>query len=581
MKIPASKIESAEPLEKYGIDSIVVVQLTNTLRKEFDHVSSTLFFEYQTIDALVDHFIKTKTEALMKLTGLDRQVQQQTPAESRTQSSQKPDQAAKRTRRYRKLGFSGEKETPTNTLASRDVAIIGISGRYPQAETAEDFWNNLKEGRNCIEEIPKERWDWKAYYDKEKGKEGSIYTKWGGFIKDMDKFDPLFFQISPLEAERMDPQERLFLQTAYASIEDAGYTPDSLCSSRKIGVFAGVMNKNYPTGYGYWSIANRISYLLNFQGPSLAVDTACSSSLTAIHLALESIYSGSSDCAIAGGVNLVVDPVHYQNLSVMNMLYASDTCKSFGDDADGFVDGEGVGAIVLKPLQQAIADGDHIYGVIKASAINSGGKTNGYTVPNPHAQAQVIKEAMERADIPARTISYLEAHGTGTALGDPIEIAGLTKAFEKDTQEKQFCAIGSSKSNIGHCESAAGIAGLTKILFQFKYGQIAPSLHAQRLNPNIEFSHTPFVVQQQLGEWKRPVIGGQEVPRRAGLSSFGAGGSNAHIILEEYIPRTGAQTPKDHPPALIVLSAKNMERLQEKAEQLLTAIKQKRYRETD
>ncbi|MEC1541502.1 polyketide synthase PksM [Bacillus subtilis] len=581
LKIPAGKIESSEPLEKYGIDSIVVVQLTNTLRKEFDHVSSTLFFEYQTIDALVEHFIKTKTEALMKLTGLDRQVQQQTPAESRTQSSQKPDQAAKRTRRYRKLGFSGEKETPTNTLASRDIAIIGISGRYPQAETAEDFWNNLKEGRNCIEEIPKDRWDWKAYYDKEKGKEGSIYTKWGGFIKDMDKFDPLFFQISPLEAERMDPQERLFLQTAYASIEDAGYTPDSLCSSRKIGVFAGVMNKNYPTGYGYWSIANRISYLLNFQGPSLAVDTACSSSLTAIHLALESIYSGSSDCAIAGGVNLVVDPVHYQNLSVMNMLSASDTCKSFGDDADGFVDGEGVGAIVLKPLQQAIADGDHIYGVIKASAINSGGKTNGYTVPNPHAQAQVIKEAMERADIPARTISYLEAHGTGTALGDPIEIAGLTKAFEKDTQEKQFCAIGSSKSNIGHCESAAGIAGLTKILFQFKYGQIAPSLHAQRLNPNIEFSHTPFVVQQQLGEWKRPVIGGQEVPRRAGLSSFGAGGSNAHIILEEYIPRTGAQTPKDHPPALIVLSAKNMERLQEKAKQLLTAIKQKRYRETD
>lgn len=581
LKIPAGKIDSSEQLEKYGIDSIVVVQLTNTLRKEFDHVSSTLFFEYQTIDALVEHLIKTKTEALMKLTGLDRHVQQQTPAASKNESSQKPEQAAKRARRYRKLGFSGEKETPAPDFASRDVAIIGISGRYPQAETAEDFWNNLKEGRNCIEEIPKERWDWKDYYDKEKGKEGSIYTKWGGFIKDMDKFDPLFFQISPLEAERMDPQERLFLQTAYASIEDAGYTPDTLCSTRKIGVFAGVMNKNYPTGYGYWSIANRISYLLNFQGPSLAVDTACSSSLTAIHLALESIYSGSSDCAIAGGVNIVVDPVHYQNLSIMNMLSASDTCKSFGDDADGFVDGEGVGAIVLKPLKKAIADGDHIYGVIKASAINSGGKTNGYTVPNPHAQAQVIKEAIERADIPARTISYLEAHGTGTALGDPIEIAGLTKAFEEDTQEKQFCAIGSSKSNIGHCESAAGIAGLTKILFQFKYGQIVPSLHAQQLNPNIEFSHTPFVVQQQLGEWKRPVIDGQEVPRRAGLSSFGAGGSNAHMILEEYIPRTESQTPGSHPPALIVLSAKNRERLQEKAEQLRTAVQEKRYSETD
>ncbi|PAY12901.1 SDR family NAD(P)-dependent oxidoreductase [Bacillus sp. 7705b] len=583
LKIPASKIDSSEQLEKYGIDSIVVVQLTNTLRKELDHVSSTLFFEYQTIDALVEHLIKTKKEALMRLTGLDRQVQNDKPVAINNKSSQEAGQAPDTTRRYRKLGRSREKEAPSLAQApvSRDVAIIGISGRYPQAETAEEFWNNLKEGRNCIEEIPKDRWDWKAYYDKEKGKEGSIYTKWGGFIKGMDTFDPLFFQISPLEAERMDPQERLFLQTAYASIEDAGYTPDTLCSSRKVGVFAGVMNKNYPTGYGYWSIANRVSYLLNFQGPSLAVDTACSSSLTAIHLALESIYSGSSECAIAGGVNLVVDPVHYQNLSVMNMLSETDKCKSFGDDADGFVDGEGVGAVILKPLQKAIEDGDHIYGVIKASSINSGGKTNGYTVPNPNAQAKLIKEAIQHANIPARTISYLEAHGTGTALGDPIEIAGLTKAFEEDTQERQFCAIGSSKSNIGHCESAAGIAGLTKILFQFRYGQIAPSLHAERLNPNIEFSQTPFVVQQKLGEWKRPIIDGREVPRRAGLSSFGAGGSNAHLILEEYIPKTGAQTPQAHPPALIVLSAKNSERLQERAEQLLTAVREKRYSESD
>ncbi len=210
LKFPVSKIESSEPLEKYGIDSIVVVQLTNTLRKELDHVSSTLFFEYQTIDALVEHLIKTKTEALMKLTGLDRQVQQQTPITSKNESSQKSGQAVNKSRRYRKLGISREKETPTYTLASRDVAIIGVSGRYPQAETAEDFWNNLKEGRNCIEEIPKERWDWRAYYDIEKGKEGSIYTKWGGFIKDMDKFDPLFFQISPLEAERMDLRSDYF-----------------------------------------------------------------------------------------------------------------------------------------------------------------------------------------------------------------------------------------------------------------------------------------------------------------------------------------------------------------------------------
>ncbi|MGY3837443.1 SDR family NAD(P)-dependent oxidoreductase [Bacillus atrophaeus] len=583
LKIPAGKIDSSEPLEKYGIDSIVVVQLTNTLRKVLDHVSSTLFFEYQTIDALVAHLIKTKKEALIKLTGLDHQMQNDKRVAKPLQDgpSQESPQTFRKSRRYRKLGSQKEQEEPSQAMTSRDVAIIGISGRYPQAETVADFWNNLKEGKNCIEEIPKERWDWKTYYDEEKGKEGSIYTKWGGFIKDMDKFDPLFFQISPLEAERMDPQERLFLQTAYASIEDAGYTPETLCSSRKIGVFAGVMNKNYPTGYGYWSIANRVSYLLNFQGPSIAVDTACSSSLTAIHLALESIYSGSSECAIAGGVNLIVDPIHYQNLSVMNMLSSGDKCKSFGDDADGFVDGEGVGAVILKPLKKAIEDGDHIYGVVKGSMVNSGGKTNGYTVPNPNAQCQLMKEAFQNANISARTISYLEAHGTGTALGDPIEIAGLTRAFEEDTTDRQFCAIGSAKSNIGHCESAAGIAGLTKILLQLKYSQIAPSLHSERLNPNIEFSHTPFIVQQELGEWKRPIIDGQEMPRRAGLSSFGAGGSNAHIVIEEYIPKTETQTLYAQPPALIVLSAKNSERLRDRAEQLLAAISEKRYSETD
>ncbi|WP_045506063.1 SDR family NAD(P)-dependent oxidoreductase [Bacillus amyloliquefaciens] len=576
LKIPPAQIDPKAPLEKYGIDSIVVVQLTNALRNVLDQVSSTLFFEYQTIEALVGHLIKTKKDAMIKLTG-------QAPVHEEPEAASEPQavQPAKPLRTdWRRREKRAAKEAVRQSSV-RDVAIIGVSGRYPQAKTAAELWANIKKGKNCIEEIPQERWNWQDYYDEEKGKEGSIYTKWGGFIEDMDKFDPLFFQISPLEAERMDPQERLFLETAYASIEDAGYTPDNLCQSRKIGVFAGAMNKNYPTGYGYWSIANRVSYLFDFQGPSIAVDTACSSSLTAIHLALESIYSGSSECAIAGGVNIVTDPIHYMNLSVMNMLSASDTCKSFGDRADGFVDGEGVGAVVLKPLDQAIADNDHIYGVIKGSTINSGGKTNGYTVPNPNAQAALIKEAFQRANVPARTVSYIEAHGTGTALGDPIEIAGLTKAFEEDTTDKQFCAIGSAKSNIGHCESAAGIAGLTKILFQLQDRQIAPSLHAGQLNPNIEFAYTPFVVQQELGEWKRPVIGGKELPRRAGLSSFGAGGANAHLVIEEYIAdKEPVESPGDQP-AIIVLSAKNSERLTEKAKQLTAAIREKRYSARD
>ena len=461
--------------------------------------------------------------------------------------------------------------------------MIGLAGRYPGAENVWEFWNQLREGKNCVTEIPGDRWNWRDYFDAEKGKEGAIYTKWGGFIKDIDQFDPLFFHIAPKEAENMDPQERLFLETAYSSIEDAGYTPATLCDSRKIGVFVGVMNGNYPTGSNFWSIANRISYLFNFQGPSLAVDTACSSSLTALHLALESLDSGASECAITGGVNLILTPVHWQRLSALTMLAADDRCKSFGDGADGIVDSEGVGAIVLKPLSKAVAAGDHIYGIIKGSMLNAGGKTNGYTVPNPSAQYQLIAGVLKRAGANARTISYLEAHGTGTALGDPIEIAGLNRAFSEDTRDKQFCAIGSVKSNIGHCESAAGIAGVTKVLLQLKYRQLVPSLHSERLNSEIDFPNTPFVVQQTLAEWKRPVVTidgvTKEYPRIAGISSFGAGGANAHVVIEEYIPKkTEPRVAKmGLEQAIIVLSARNEDRLKERVWQLLAAIKEQQF----
>ena len=297
LKIPVNKIDPSDPLENYGIDSIIIVQLTNTLRKVLENVSSTLFFEYQTIDALVEHFIKTQKNSLMKLVGLDDREMNEAHGSTDEAFVETPSTHSnltlRRSNRYLRHGSPEMEASAVPTSMVRDVAIIGISGRYSQANTLNDFWNNLKEGKNCISEIPKDRWDWNDYYNEKKGKSGSIYTKWGGFMEDFDKFDPSFFQMSPVDAERMDPQEQVFLEVAYASIEDAGYTPATLCSSRKIGVFTGVMNKNYPTGYGYWSFANRISYLLNFQGPSLAVDTACSASLTAIHLALESLYSGS------------------------------------------------------------------------------------------------------------------------------------------------------------------------------------------------------------------------------------------------------------------------------------------------
>ncbi|WP_025701963.1 SDR family NAD(P)-dependent oxidoreductase, partial [Paenibacillus forsythiae] len=591
LKIPAHKLDAFETLETYGVDSIVVVQLAEQFKTVLPNASSTLFFEYPTIDALTRFFIENHREKLLKATGLIEEAPPCLPAAGAVMAATPMKEKAVNASPASYLHASSQSASIKESLPTthvNDIAIIGLSGRYPDADDVSEYWQNLKEGRNCVTEIPQDRWDWRNYFDPAKGKKGTIYSKWGGFIRNIDKFDPLFFQISPKEAEQMDPQERLFLQEAYACIEDAGYTAKALSESGKVGVFVGVMNGNYPSGASYWSAANRLSYLLNFRGPSLAVDTACSSSLTAIHLALESIYSGVSECAIAGGVNLIVDPVHYMKLSAMNMLTPGDRCRSFGEGADGFVDGEGVGAVLLKPLQKAVTDGDHIYGVIKGSMLNAGGRTNGYTVPSPGAQCDLVADAFSRARINARTVSYLEAHGTGTALGDPIEIEGLTRAFEKDTKDRQFCAIGSAKSGIGHCESAAGIAGLTKVLLQMKHGQLVPSLHAASLNSNIDFRQTPFTVQRELAEWKRPVIeiDGKtaEYPRIAGISSFGAGGANAHVVIEEYIPAedlpAGSAVASGNL-ALIVLSAKNEERLKEKAQLLISAVTERKLSEQD
>jgi len=384
----------------------------------------------------------------------------------------------------------------------------------------------------------------------------------------------LFFGISPREAQQIDPQERLFLQASFSVLEDAGYTKQSLAQHYRgrVGVYAGITKSYSNTNFS--SVANRVSYLLDLHGPSMPIDTMCSASLTAIHEACEHIGRGECELAIAGGVNLYLHPSSYVGLCAQRMLSKGGQCRSFGAAADGFVPGEGVGAVLLKPLSRAIAEHDHIYGVIRASSINHGGKTHGYTVPSPLFQGELIESALKRGQIDARQVSYIEAHGTGTELGDPIEIAGLQRAFAGYTQEREFCAIGSVKSNIGHLESAAGIAGLTKVLLQMKHKELVPSLHASELNPHIDFSLTPFKVQRSLSPWERPSLihngESREYPRLAGISSFGAGGANAHLIVEEYIEggERELSVPTPEHPALIVLSGKSEERLRERVEQL-------------
>jgi acyl transferase domain-containing protein len=460
-----------------------------------------------------------------------------------------------------------------------DIAVVGMSARLPGAPDVEALWQRLTNGDNCIQEVPPERWDWRAFHDDEKGREGRICTRWGGFIDDIDAFDALFFNISPREAEGMDPQERLFLQEAHACLWDAGYAPADVCPSKKVGVFVGVMNSAYSLVAEHWSIANRVSSVFGFHGPSLAVDTACSSSLTALHLACESLYRGDCDAAVVGGVSLLVDPAQVMRASAKTMLSSGPNCSSFGAGADGFVDSEGVAALLLKPLERAVADGDHVHGVIKACAVNHGGRTIGYAVPSPKAQAEVIATALQRAGVHPRAVSYVEAHGTGTLRGDPIEMAGLTRTFLSATLEKGFCSLGSIKSNIGHCESAAGIAGLIKVLLQMKHQTLVKSLHSTELNPSIDFANSPFFVQQEMAPWHRPVLNLDGVerayPRVAGVSSFGSGGANAHVVVEEYVPQAPPAAPpvREKQAVLVVLSARDEDRLRVQVQRLLKTIR--------
>ncbi|MFF8597099.1 SDR family NAD(P)-dependent oxidoreductase [Streptomyces sp. NPDC015220] len=586
VKLAPERIDPARSLRDYGLDSVMSVELAERLRTVVEDIGSTFFFEHTSVDEVVDHLLRTRPEGLARLVG------ERVPGEPAPAPEVAPDAAAPAPAAAQPPA-PAPTPSPSPALAQRsapspgggtvdnadtaditDIAVIGLSGRYPGAADVDAFWDNLLAGRAHIEEIPAERWDWRKYYDPARGTRGRMYSRWGGFLADADAFDAGFFGISPAEARHIDPQERVFLEAVHAAIEDAGHTTATLSPDRRVGVFVGAMNGNYPSGVRFWSIANRVSFLFDLRGPSLAVDSACSSSLTAIHLAVESLRSGTSDCAVAGGVNLIVHPDHYVRLSEMTMLSPGERSGPFGAGADGFVDGEGVGVVVLKPLAAALADGDHIHGVIKGTSVNANGRTGGYTVPGPVGQGAAVADALRRAGVPARSVSYVEAHGTGTALGDPIEITGLARAFRQDTADTGFCAIGSVKSNIGHTESASGIAGLTKVLLQLRHRTLVPSLNAEPANPHIDFSATPFTVQRTAAPWERPVVevDGRPVghPLRAGVSSFGAGGANAHLVVEEAPEPAQAAGPSG--PQFIVLSARDEAGLRERARRLLAFV---------
>ncbi|GAL83172.1 beta-ketoacyl synthase [Sporocytophaga myxococcoides] len=526
-----------ESFETLGLDSVILVNVINKLDKNFPGLPKTLFLEYPNIAEAALYIVDTYKIVSKSIS--EKAIEEKDQLLSKQTNSYKIQPIT-----VKAMG-STEEQFQYKQNKDNDIAIIGVHGMYPEAGNLESFWENLKSAKDCIREIPRDRWPIEGFYSPDANKTDTSTTKWGGFIDKIEYFDPLFFKIAPKEASYIDPQERLFLESAWCCVENAGYTPKNMCDeNRKVGVYAGVMWGHYQlfameeyargeivvNSSNYWSIANRVSFTMNFNGPSMAVDTACSSSLSAIHLACQSIISGESDLAIAGGVNLNLHPYKHYILAARKFAATDGRCRSFGEGGSGYVPGEGVGTVLLKPLSKAIQDKDFIHAVIKGSAVNHGGKVSGFTVPNSSAQASVVKTAFSNAGIKPSDISYIEAHGTGTSLGDPIEINGLTRAYADSNYKPENCPIGSVKSNIGHLESAAGVASIHKVILQLNHKTLVPSIHNEPVNPYIDFVNSPFRIQKKIEEWKPSTTYSK---RLAGISSFGAGGSNAHLVVEE------------------------------------------------
>jgi acyl transferase domain-containing protein/acyl carrier protein len=500
--IESHEIDVREPFSSYGLGSTEAVSLSGELAEWLGRrLSPALAYEYPTIETLARH-LAGSPEA----------------SESTTWSDQ-------------------NREAKTEP-----IALVGIGFRFPGAHSPEAFWQLLRDGVDAITEVPAERFNLHAFYDPDPAIPGKMNTRWGGFLDQVDQFDPHFFGISPREAARMDPQQRLLLEVTLEALEDAGQAPERLTGTQT-GVFIGISTNDYSriqlndlnridayagTGNALSIAANRISYLFDFRGPSIAIDTACSSSLVAVHLACSSLWNGESTLALAGGVNLILSPAITINFTKAGAMAPDGRCKAFDARANGYVRSEGAGLVVLKPLSRALADGDPIYAVIRGSAVNQDGRSNGLMAPNPLAQEAVLREAYRRAGVSPGHVQYVEAHGTGTFLGDPIEAKALGTVLAIDRPPGRPCALGSVKTNLGHLEAAAGVAGLIKVALALKHLEIPPSLHFQEPNPHIPFDELSLRVQTTLGPWPA-----QSSPALAGVSSFGFGGTNAHVVLEE------------------------------------------------
>ncbi len=542
--IEYSEVEENTHIGEYGYDSIYFTTLSIKLSNRYQlNISPAVFYEYSTSKKITEYIWNHVETPRMEV-------------EVEEEEKEVEFEAAKESQ----VDISSEKQT-----SERHISVIGIGGRMPHSDNLDDFFEQLLQGNDLVEELKGQRW-----------KDNKGTRMWASLVRGEDEFDANFFHISRREAELMDPQQRLILESVWSTIEDAGYKPSEL-QGKRVSVFIGITGDDYMnvlkksgsgldvyslSGVARTVVSNRVSFFFDFIGPSQSIDTACSSSLIAVHRGIRSLQNGECDLSIVGGVNLLLDDEGFHVIGKTGMLSPDGKCKTFDKSANGYVRGEGVATILLKPLREAQKDKDYIYAVIRGSYENHGGKTNSLTAPNVNAQYDLLVNAMEDAGVTPDTISYIETHGTGTSLGDPIEVNALKKAFQKygELPKQEYCGLGSVKSNIGHLEAGAGIASMLKVILSLQKKVIPGNLHVREVNPYVEVTGSPFYIVSQNQKWKRLIDEhGCEIPRRAGVSSFGFGGSNAHVILEEYENPIPVIPSKEK--ELFVLSAKTEESL--------------------
>ncbi|MFH8367578.1 SDR family NAD(P)-dependent oxidoreductase [Streptomyces sp. NPDC018031] len=558
--VPVGSVDTRQPLAGYGLRSVDLIGLVGDLEQRLGRaVPATAVWEHPTIEALAGHLAGPPPGAAPVADPAD-------PADPNASGTAGPGTAAPDT-------------------ADDLIAVVGIGCRFPGgADGPTAFWELLTEGRDAVTRVPEDRWRAEDFLDPDPSAPGKTTTAWGGFVDGVDRFDPRFFGISGHEATRMDPQQRLMAEVAWEALEDAGVVAEELAGSAT-GVFVGIATSDYlqaqfqdlagidaysGTGNAFSIAANRLSYLFDLRGPSMAVDTACSSSLVAVHQACRSLARGDCTMAIAGGVNVILSPALAINFSKAGAMAADGRCKPFDARADGYVRAEGAGAVVLKPLRRALADQDTVYCVIRGGAVNQDGRSNGIMAPNPQAQEAVLRAAYADAGVRPERVDYIEAHGTGTLLGDPIEAKALATVVADGRDPARPCLIGSVKSNLGHLEAAAGIAGLIKTALMLRHRTVPRSLHFERPNPHIPFGELALAVADR----QRPWPSGPDRPALAGVSSFGFGGTNAHLVVEEApAPAAGRPAavgpgwaePEPDGPVLLTFSARDEQALRELA----------------